>query len=655
MPDNVISLFHSKELTEVTEELAWDALVPLMLEPQAYASKDDLPLLKFATFNGPRSNRTVTSITGIECDYDDEIAAFALAYAKMKALGITCLIHTTASHHDEAPRFRILCPFSQPIYRTQCDLTQARITAIQWLEERLGFKFSSESRVLSQSSFYGCVHPETYHAEVVEGVRIDTLVDLKAVPADIEPSLIDYIPSPDAILYNQCVDLREYLLERGYEEVPDSDRLVGPLSESRKPGVTIYPSEPGRPWEKATSFHSIDPLHYEVNGKSVNTMDAMTMLCYWDCGGDWTEAYKRASVYVDGNDIAPDIEEGDEPVMMGLGGFLDLDLPPIVYRIEPFVPTDCMGLIHAKPGVGKTWMMMDLIVASMLGRSWLGVYEVTTPMGPDERALLIDTEMPENYLQQRWNRFLAPLEPDEQEMIRSRVDLFSTLRYQRLRPEEEPFDLALPKWQKMLKVHCGKRSCTLMITDNKSSSMPSEEEENSNDGISKKVTSWLGVMRNDGVSTWLVGHSGHTGENLRGGSAWGGPMDTIIHLNQQGSSEGRVNFELKFKKARHGMPFIPNPKVSLLDVAPGQVALVANTEGDETLSTTPMQMLTKVNVDPSISQRALAEAIGVSQPAIKQHKAALIEKGLLEAGRYWTVTQAGKDLISGGDIDLDDI
>ena len=78
-------------------------------------TKAQLPLLKLASFGTIRTNRgslrnnsNVTSISGIEVDFDGEDISFDDALAKLKTLKCRALIYTSPSHTKQRPRWRIL-------------------------------------------------------------------------------------------------------------------------------------------------------------------------------------------------------------------------------------------------------------------------------------------------------------------------------------------------------------------------------------------------------------------------------------------------------------------------------------------------------------------------------------------------------------------
>jgi len=83
-------------------------------------TKSETPWLKLATFGNKRTEKNclrhdanVTAVTGIECDYDDEKISFEAAVEIMRKADVRCVLYTSASHTPEAPRWRVLVPFSK--------------------------------------------------------------------------------------------------------------------------------------------------------------------------------------------------------------------------------------------------------------------------------------------------------------------------------------------------------------------------------------------------------------------------------------------------------------------------------------------------------------------------------------------------------------
>ena len=148
--------------------------------------KEDLPFFKLATFSGEvnpdnptkgclRYDAGVVSITGVEGDKDSAPLSFEEAIEKLKAAKLRALLYTSASHTEDKPRFRVMCP-------TSCELPpEERIKLIKRLNGVLDGALSGESFTLSQSYYFGKAKSKPAPlVHIVDGDCIDLRPDLDA-------------------------------------------------------------------------------------------------------------------------------------------------------------------------------------------------------------------------------------------------------------------------------------------------------------------------------------------------------------------------------------------------------------------------------------------------------------------------------------------
>ena len=144
-------------------------------------AKSSLPWLKLARFGDGatpsgslRNNANVLEITGIECDYDGEVVEPGEAAAMLQSAGVSALIYTSPSHRPMLPRWRVLCPLSEPMPAGMRSELVGRVNHV------LGGLLATESFTLSQAYYYG---------GVVGGSPVETLtttgrpIDSVEVPA----------------------------------------------------------------------------------------------------------------------------------------------------------------------------------------------------------------------------------------------------------------------------------------------------------------------------------------------------------------------------------------------------------------------------------------------------------------------------------------
>ena len=169
------------------EFCAWVASLP----PQA--DKDASPLVKLATFGDQpspkgslRHDDNVTSVFGIEGDYDDEVVRPDEAVARLERAGLRALVVTTHSHAPEKPRWRVFAPLSAPVPPSERRRLAGRLNGA------LYGCLAPESFTLSQSYYIGGKPGAEYRAlatfddpedgECID--QVDTLDALAKFPAD---------------------------------------------------------------------------------------------------------------------------------------------------------------------------------------------------------------------------------------------------------------------------------------------------------------------------------------------------------------------------------------------------------------------------------------------------------------------------------------
>src|SRR5215469_5255759 len=180
-PDLLVTFFDDWEArTKLEERLTLNALaerIRITTAPQ----KDLLPWLKFARFGSLPSkggslrwNGNVLALSGVVGDYDGKRMSPEEAGERLDKAGITAIIYTTPSHSDEAPRWRVGCPFASELAPDRHYQMVSRLNGV------LGGVLATESWTLSQSYYYGSVKANAAHrAIVVEGITtLDRCDDL---------------------------------------------------------------------------------------------------------------------------------------------------------------------------------------------------------------------------------------------------------------------------------------------------------------------------------------------------------------------------------------------------------------------------------------------------------------------------------------------
>ena len=116
----IVTTFTSRTDTTRKREIAMtlDELADLVRTTTG-AAKDVLPRLKAARFGATLNERgslrwggNVTTLSGVAADYDDEEMTVDEAIERLEKAGIIGMVYTSPSNRPDAPRWRVVCPFS---------------------------------------------------------------------------------------------------------------------------------------------------------------------------------------------------------------------------------------------------------------------------------------------------------------------------------------------------------------------------------------------------------------------------------------------------------------------------------------------------------------------------------------------------------------
>lgn len=163
-------------------DLPWPELVAHCKALPVYPAKQSCPLIKLASFGDRRSTRgalrydgNILAVSGVEGDYDGGVLTPEVAAMLLQVLGIEAIIYTSPSHTHDAPRWRVLAPFSAALP------PEARRALLGRVNGALGGVLAAESFALSQSFYIGRVAGAEYVVIHVSGSPVDTLVTLPSV------------------------------------------------------------------------------------------------------------------------------------------------------------------------------------------------------------------------------------------------------------------------------------------------------------------------------------------------------------------------------------------------------------------------------------------------------------------------------------------
>lgn len=169
----------------------WSELVEWMRNPDTWADKESMPLLKLGRFGDKRSakgalrhDENLLGISGIEAEHDAEQVSVEEAVARLERHHIRALVYTTPSHgvvnppkSHGGPRWRVLAPLSAPASPA------ARAALVARINGALGGIVSAESFTASQPYYFGRVAGREYlcmatYDDPAEGLCVDELDEL---------------------------------------------------------------------------------------------------------------------------------------------------------------------------------------------------------------------------------------------------------------------------------------------------------------------------------------------------------------------------------------------------------------------------------------------------------------------------------------------
>jgi hypothetical protein len=271
-----------------------------------------------------------------------------------------------------------------------------------------------------------------------------------------------------------------------------------------------------------------------------------------------------------------------------------MKLPPKVWVIENIIGLGDLGMIFGEAGSGKTFVVIDLLIAAVLGEQWAGQFAVKRPLytaycagegvsglkdrfftaaawrnlGPADLAkLLIYTTVPQLYV-------------DEYQTIYQFVDEYKEL----------------------------KRPLDLLVIDTFHSATVNADENSARDA-SKVLAAMKYAIKELGCAAILVHHTNKSRSGERGSSAYRGAMDVMLEVGQEGAK--RV---LYCSKLKDGDKFEPQ-LFSLTKYADSAYPVWEGPSDRKTKATQKELMLAEMVKRPTarLTAKQWGEAIGLTQ------------------------------------------
>jgi hypothetical protein len=223
-------------------------------------------------------------------------------------------------------------------------------------------------------------------------------------------------------------------------------------------------------------------------------------------------------------------------VSISLSDFLAIEIEPQEAILEPWLNSKSLNMLHAKRGVGKTYVGLSIAYAVATGTNYL---KWKAPKA--RKVVYLDGEMSSYTLQSRL-KAISDATPCEQVLHLNLNILTPDL-------QRGPIpDLADKKWHDTVRGLIG--DAELVIVDNLSCLARSGGPENDADSWNV-LADWALKLRREGVAVLFMHHSGKSGQQ-RGTSRKEDILNVVINLKHPAdySPDMGAYFELHFEKGR---------------------------------------------------------------------------------------------------------
>lgn len=322
---------------------------------------------------------------------------------------------------------------------------------------------------------------------------------------------------------------------------------------------------------------------------------------------------------------------GIESAILNLDSFLSIAVPPRACYLSPWLREQSIFLITGWRGIGKTFFALGLLDSITKGESF-------GPWQCEQSApcLYMDAEMPVQDIQER-AKLLDMTGPRKNSLL-----IYSDAHANQLGLPRA--DLTNPEWRAAIKKILIDHAVKVWIIDNLTSCTAGLDE-NSRESWSP-INSWLLELRFSGISTGMLHHTGKGGEQ-RGTSAREDNLDSSVMLSAPNGyrTEDGARFVCTFQKSRVGHS-------GLGAIVPTEFWLQADETGGCSWtygSVTAGQRAQVLQLfDDGLSQKAVAEALGLSAGYVSKIRAKAIKDGYLSEKNK--LTQPGFLVVAQGNF-----
>ena len=276
------------------------------------------------------------------------------------------------------------------------------------------------------------------------------------------------------------------------------------------------------------------------------------------------------------DELKPEIEvdKKEEPetpqglTTLTLNQFVAKTYPPITYYMYPIISNECLGMIFALPGKGKTLFALELAWRCSQGLDFMD-WKFNNMIKPPP-VLYVEGEMSATQVQNRVtsmverDRGLKDFDLDNFHMAVLKEQPNES--YQKLKTPEGR--LNVQNSADMIYKKTGKKP--IIFLDNVRFLMGNFNEKEGQDWIDFVL--WLATLRAKGYSTYFLHHAVNTGEKASGSGYQDSNLDVNIKLSQPDensatdhSSDHFTQIQFEFKKMRENVIGQMTPFIMVVD------------------------------------------------------------------------------------------
>ena len=285
-----------------------------------------------------------------------------------------------------------------------------------------------------------------------------------------------------------------------------------------------------------------------------------------DGGMDFVDAIRDPSI----ENVDEEAVEKTKPqglATLTLDQFVERNYPPIQYYMYPIISTECLGMIFALPGKGKTLFAMELAWRCSQGIDFMH-WKFNELMSPPP-VLYVEGEMSAKQIQ---DRIVAMTERDKDKIKDLKNFRIAVLKeqpnesYQKLQTPEGRLNVEYAA-DKIFK-DTGKKP--VIFLDNIRFLMGNFNEKEGQEWIDFVL--WLATLRAKGYSTYFLHHAVNTGEKASGSGYQDSNLDVSIKLSDPAeyrdakySADHFTQIQFEFKKMRENVIGQMLPHVMVVD------------------------------------------------------------------------------------------